>query len=68
MDVNMPFTFLIGLAIVGVVCWAVGQLSQYLPGPLPVIIRVFVVLIFCLWLLGWFSGGPIWHGHISPCG
>lgn len=74
MDIGFIFQILVAIAIVGVICWAIRALAAYLPGPLPVVIQVFVVLFFCLWLLSLFGGfgegGFIGHrGHISgPCG
>lgn len=58
-------TFLIAIAIVCVICWAVQQLASMLPGPLPKIIQVFVVVIFCIWLLTNIPG-LIGHEHFLP--
>lgn len=69
-DLTIVFQFLILLAFVIVICWAVRSLAQYLPGPLPVIIQVFVVLIACVVLLnmvGGFEGGHMGRIH-GPCG
>lgn len=70
MDLTVVFQFLILLVFVIVICWAVRSLAQYLPGPLPVIIQVFVVLIACAVLLnmvGSFNGSHFGHIH-GPCG
>jgi hypothetical protein len=63
-SVRMEFliTFLIALAIACLLCWAVNQLGSMLPGPLPRIIQVFVVVIFCIWLLTNIPG-LLGHGH-----
>jgi len=72
MDMNVIFQICVALAFMGVAVWAVRALAQYLPGPLPVIITVFIVLICCIWILNMIGGfgGDFGHiGHVGhPCG
>lgn len=66
---DMLIYFLVGLAIVVVICWAVNKLGAYLPGPLPVIIQVITVIVVCIWLLSMISGNGSFNlGHFhGPC-
>jgi hypothetical protein len=67
MDSHFLIQIIIGLLVAGVLCFCVQRLASLFPPPIPMIIQVVIVLVFCVWLLDAFSGGSFHTGRIG-CG
>jgi hypothetical protein len=59
--VNLLFTVIVALIIMGVLYWAVTKLSAAFgfPPPVVTILQVVIVVIIVLWLLS-----LVWPGHL----
>ena len=66
---NLIVTVIVGALVVGLLLWALSALP-FIPAPMAQIIRVFIIVVACLWLIaalfghGGF-GGLEWGHHVS---
>jgi hypothetical protein len=58
--IGLILTVIVIAMIVGLLLWAVGALP-FIPPPMAQIIRVFIIVVACLWLIGTLFG----HGGIN---
>jgi biotin transporter BioY len=66
-DINFLVTLIVLLVVVGMLLWCVQRIPG-LPGPIPIVIQILIVLVFALYILdhlGTFSGHS---GHAIGCG
>lgn len=59
--INFILTVIVIAMIVGLLLWAVNSLP-FIPAPMAQIIRVFIIVVACLWLIS------VLFGHIGGLG
>jgi len=62
--ISLIITLIVVAMVVGLLLWAIANLP-FIPAPMAQILRVFIIVIACLWLIGILSGhiGGLGWGH-----
>jgi hypothetical protein len=64
--INLVLSVIVVALVVGLLLWALGALP-FIPAPMAQIIRVFIIVVACLWLInilfGAIGGAHLGWGH-----